>query len=56
MFTIKLDAMGKPKKSLSELEKDIQVLKTADMANILGGNSVIKKSKWNNGLGGITPP
>lgn len=55
MFTIKIDAMGKSKKNISELQKDLQVLKIADMAHILGGGTHTKKNKWNNGLGGYTP-
>lgn len=53
-YTINFDSMGKSKKSLSELQKDLQTIKSIDMAKIFGGK-LVKKNKWNNGLGGITP-
>lgn len=54
MFNYKFDAMSKSKKSLSELQKDLQTIKTVDMAKILGGK-IVKKNKWNKGLSGIPP-
>lgn len=46
--------MGKPKKSLEDLKKDLKTLKKGDMNKITGGKKD-KKNKWNNGCGGIVP-
>ncbi len=47
--------MGKPKKNLDDLKKDLKTLKKKDMKKIVGGKDDKKKKKWNNGLGGIVP-
>ena len=44
--------MGKAKKNLDDLKKDLKALKKNDMKKIIGGK---KKNKWNNGCGGILP-
>lgn len=45
--------MGKPKKNLKDLKKDLKTIKKDDMNKITGGKK--KKKKWNNGCGGIVP-
>jgi hypothetical protein len=47
--------MGKPKKKLDDLKKDLKTLKKKDMKKIVGGKNDKKKKNWNNGLGGIVP-
>jgi hypothetical protein len=46
--------MGKPKKNLKDLKKDLKTIKKDDMNKITGGKNK-KKKKWNNGCGGILP-
>ena len=45
--------MGKSKKNLDDLKKDLKSLKKTDLKKIIGGRR--KKKKWNNGCGGIPP-
>ncbi len=45
--------MGKAKKNLDDLKKDLKALKKTEMKKIVGGKK--KKRKWNNGCGGILP-
>ncbi len=45
--------MGKAKKNLDDLKKDLKELKKADMQKITGGKK--KKKKWGFGCGGILP-
>ncbi len=47
--------MGKSKKKLDDLKKDLKTLKKKDMKKIVGGKNDKKKKNWNNGLGGIVP-
>ncbi len=47
--------MGKNKKKLDDLKKDLKTLQKKDMKKIVGGKTDKKKKKWNNGLGGIVP-
>ncbi len=47
--------MGKPKKSLDDLKKDLKTLQKKDMKKIVGGKNDKKKDKWNNGCGGFVP-
>ena len=47
--------MGKPKKSLEDLKKDLTPIKKGDMNKITGGKNDKKKNKWNSGCGGILP-
>lgn len=46
--------MGKSKKNLADLKKDLRTIKKVDMKKIVGGKNK-KKKKWNNGCGGIIP-
>lgn len=45
--------MGKAKKNLDDLKKDLKEVKKSDMKNIIGGKK--KKRKWTFGCGGILP-
>lgn len=47
--------MGKNKKKIDDLKKDLKTLQKKDMKKIVGGKTNKKKKKWNNGLGGIVP-
>ena len=47
--------MGKSKKKLDDLKKDLKTLKKKDMKKIVGGKNGKKKKKWNSGLGGSVP-
>lgn len=47
--------MGKSKKKLEDLKKDLKTLKEVDMKKIVGGKNDKKRKKWNNGCGGILP-
>ena len=46
--------MGKSKKNLEDLKKDLKTIKKDDQKKIVGGKN---KNKWNNGNGcsGIVP-
>jgi hypothetical protein len=46
--------MGKSKKNLDELKKDLKTIKKNDMDKIVGGKKG-KNKNWNNGCGGIVP-
>ena len=46
--------MGKSKKNLDKLKKDIKTIKKDDMKKIVGGKKG-KNDKWKNGCGGILP-
>jgi hypothetical protein len=46
--------MGKSKKNLDDLKKDLKTIKKKDMGKIVGGKKS-KNKKWNNGCGGIVP-
>jgi len=46
--------MGKPKKKIDKLQKDVKPLKKEDMKKIVGGKKG-KNDKWKNGCGGILP-
>lgn len=54
MFLDRIHNMRKQRKSLEELQRDLQTIKTADMSKVIGGR-VIRKNKWVKGLTGITP-
>jgi hypothetical protein len=47
--------MGKSKKSLEYLKKDLKTLRKNDMKKIVGGKNDKNKKKFNNGCGGIVP-
>jgi len=47
--------MGKNKKKLSELKKDLKTLKKEEMIKIVGGKKGKRKPQSNNGCGGILP-
>lgn len=49
--------MGKSKKNLEDLKKDLKTIKKDDMNKIVGGKNDKNKNKWNNGngCGGIVP-
>lgn len=51
--------MGKDKKSLDELKKEIKTIDKKDQEKVRGGSSDKEKdkekNKWNSGLGGIVP-
>ena len=51
---VKKDTMGKSKKNLDDLKKDLKTIKKNDMNKIVGGKKS-KNKKWNNGCGGIVP-
>lgn len=51
----KRDTMGKSKKSLEDLKKDLKTLRKNDMKKIVGGKNDKNKKKFNNGCGGIVP-
>jgi hypothetical protein len=51
----KKDTMGKSKKSLEDLKKDLKTLRKNDMKKIVGGKNDKNKKKFNNGCGGIVP-
>ena len=55
-FTVfqKHTTMGKPKKKIDKLQKDVKPLKKEDMKKIVGGKKG-KNDKWKNGCGGILP-
>ena len=40
--------MGKSKKNLDQLKKDLKTLKKVDMNKIVGGKNDKKKKKWRN--------
>lgn len=46
--------MGKAKKNLDELKKDLKEVKKTDLKKIIGGKKD-KKKWWTNGCGGILP-
>ena len=46
--------MGKSKKNLKDLKKDLKTLQEKDMKKIIGGKND-KKKKWDSGCGGIVP-
>ncbi len=46
--------MGRSKKNLDDIKKDIKSIKKEDMKKIVGGKKG-KKKNWNNGCGGIVP-
>lgn len=46
--------MGKDKKNLNDVKKDIKTIKKEDMKKIVGGKKD-RDNKWNNGCGGILP-
>ncbi len=46
--------MGNKKKSLADLQKDLQVIKKDDMNKITGGKSK-PKIRWNSSCRGIVP-
>lgn len=43
--------MGRSKKNLDDIKKDIESIKKEDMKKIVGG----KKKSWSKGCGGIVP-
>ena len=45
--------MGKAKKNLDDLKKELKAIKKIELKKIIGGKK--KKKKWNNGCGGILP-
>ncbi len=47
--------MGKSKKNLDDLKKDLKTIKKVDMNKIIGGKNDKAKKKWNSGCGGILP-
>ncbi|MCB0568777.1 MAG: hypothetical protein KDC66_03390 [Phaeodactylibacter sp.] len=47
--------MGKSKKNLDDLKKDIKTIKKDDQNKIVGGKKGDKNKNWNNGCGGIVP-
>lgn len=49
--------MGKSKKNLEDLKKDLKTINKDDMNKIVGGKNDKNKNKWNNGNGcsGIVP-
>lgn len=46
--------MGRSKKNLDDIKKEIKSIKKEDMKKIVGGKKGKKKS-WNKGCGGIVP-
>jgi hypothetical protein len=52
---LKKAAMGKSKKNLDDLKKDLKTIKKDDMNKIVGGKDKKNTKKWNNGCGGIVP-
>lgn len=47
--------MGKSKKSLDDLKKDLKTLKDKDMDKIVGGKKGKDDKKGGSGCGGIVP-
>ncbi len=47
--------MGKDKRNLEDLKKDLKSLKKEEMTKIVGGRKGKSKNQWNDGCGGITP-
>lgn len=48
--------MGKDKKNLEDLKKDLKTLNKEEMTKIVGGrNGKSNKSQWNDSCGGILP-
>jgi hypothetical protein len=45
--------MGRSKKNLDDIKKEIKSIKKEDMKKIVGGKG--KKKNWNKGCGGIVP-
>jgi hypothetical protein len=45
--------MGKSKKNLDDIKKDIKTIKKDDQKKLIGGKG--KNKNWNNGCGGIVP-
>ena len=54
LFLKIVTTMGKSKKNLEDLKKDLKTIEKKDMKKIVGGKN---KNKWNNGSGcsGIIP-
>jgi hypothetical protein len=49
--------MGKDKKNLDELKKDLKTISKSEQEKVRGGSSDKdrEKNRWNSGLGGIVP-
>jgi len=47
--------MGKDKKNLEDLKKDLKTLNKEEMSKIVGGRKGKSNDQWNDSCGGILP-